>query len=169
MTNPLIQILDRHPEYTRLRDAMVNGEGPAGVFGLGESHKGHIAAALSTGRAVLLVAPNEVAAVKLHDDIACYDIPCAHFPTREIPLSGKGFAARDSIEERRVAVLSALAAGKTMTVQVPENSGFWVYDGNGQVTASSVLWGDTTVTLPEDGTIVFAGDPGARFHLRFQG
>ncbi|MFR1617797.1 MAG: serine hydrolase domain-containing protein, partial [Dysosmobacter welbionis] len=29
------------------------------------------------------------------------------------------------------------AAGKTMTVQVPENSGFWVYDGNGQVTASS--------------------------------
>ena len=40
MTNPLIQILDRHPEYTRLRDAMVNGEGPAGVFGLGESHKG---------------------------------------------------------------------------------------------------------------------------------
>ena len=54
MTNPLIQILDRHPEYTRLRDAMVNGEGPAGVFGLGESHKGHIAAALSTGRAVLL-------------------------------------------------------------------------------------------------------------------
>lgn len=55
------------------------------------------------------------------------------------------------------------------TVQVPENSGFWVYDGNGQVTASSVLWGDTTVTLPEDGTIVFAGDPGARFHLRFQG
>ena len=116
MTNPLIQILDRHPEYTRLRDAMVNGEGPAGVFGLGESHKGHIAAALSTGRAVLLVAPNEVAAVKLHDDIACYDIPCAHFPTREIPLSGNGFAARDSIEERRVAVLSALAAGKTMTV-----------------------------------------------------
>ncbi len=116
MTDPLIKILDRHPEYTRLRDAMVNGEGPAGVFGLGESHKGHIAAALSTGRAVLLVAPNEVAAVKLHDDIACYDIPCAHFPTREIPLSGKGFAARDSIEERRVAVLSALAAGKTMTV-----------------------------------------------------
>ena len=75
MTNPLIKILDRHPEYARLRDAMEKGEGPAGVFGLGESHKGHIAAALSTGRAVLLVVPNEMAAVKLHDDIACYDIP----------------------------------------------------------------------------------------------
>ena len=61
------------------------------------------------------------------------------------------------------------AAGKTMAVQVPEHAGFWVYDAAGQVTASSVLWGDTTVTLPEGGTIVFAGDPGARFHLRFQG
>ena len=61
------------------------------------------------------------------------------------------------------------AAGRSMTVQVPEDAGFWVYDGSGQVTASSVLWGDTSVTLPEDGLIVFAGDPGARFHLRFQG
>ena len=61
------------------------------------------------------------------------------------------------------------AAGKTMTVQVPEGAGFWVYDGSGQVVASSVLWGDTSVTLPEGGLIVFAGDPGARFHLRFQG
>ena len=60
------------------------------------------------------------------------------------------------------------SAGKTMTVQVPENAGFWVYDAAGQVTASSVLWGDTSVTLPEGGLIAFAGDPGARFHLSFQ-
>ena len=59
-------------------------------------------------------------------------------------------------------------AGKTMTVQVPEDGGFWVYDGSGQVTASSVLWDDTRVVLPQDGFVVFAGDPGARFHLRFQ-
>ena len=59
-------------------------------------------------------------------------------------------------------------AGKTMTVQVPEDAGFWVYDGSGQVAASSVLWGDTGVVLPQDGFVVFAGDPGARFHLRFQ-
>ena len=60
------------------------------------------------------------------------------------------------------------AAGKTMTVQVPEDAGFWVYDAAGQVTASSVLWGDTSVTLPEGGAIAFVGDPGARFHLSFQ-
>ena len=59
-------------------------------------------------------------------------------------------------------------AGKTMTVQLPENAGFWVYDGSGQVTASSVLWGDTSAVLPQDGFVVFAGDVGARFHLSFQ-
>lgn len=60
------------------------------------------------------------------------------------------------------------AAGKTMTVTLPEDAGFWVYDAAGQVTASSVLWGDTSAVLPEGGLIVFAGDPGARFHLSFR-
>ena len=59
-------------------------------------------------------------------------------------------------------------AGKSMTVRVPEAAGFWVYDTDGQVTASSVLWGDTRAELPQDGFVVFAGDPGARFHLSFQ-
>lgn len=63
--------------------------------------------------------------------------------------------------------VSDSAAGKTMTVQLPEDAGFWVYDAAGQVTASSVLWNDTSVVLPEDGVLVFAGDPGARFHLSF--
>ena len=59
------------------------------------------------------------------------------------------------------------AAGKAMTVQVPEGAGFWVYDAAGQVTASSVLGDTGAVTLPEGGLVVFAGDAGARFHLRF--
>ena len=63
--------------------------------------------------------------------------------------------------------VSDSAAGKTMTVQLPEDAGFWFYDAAGQVTASSVLWNDTSVVLPEDGVLVFAGDPGARFHLSF--
>ena len=61
------------------------------------------------------------------------------------------------------------AAGKTMTVQVPEGAGFWVYDGSGQVVASSVLWGDTSVTLPEGGLVAFAGDPDDIFQLSYQG
>ena len=56
---------------------------------------------------------------------------------------------------------------KTMAIEVPENAGFWVYDKDLQLVASSVLWGDTTVTLPEDGYVAFMGEPGAQFRLQF--
>ena len=59
------------------------------------------------------------------------------------------------------------AAGKTMTVQVPENAGFWVYDAESKLTASSVLWDDNTAELAAEGLIAFAGDPGAQFQLTF--
>ena len=54
-----------------------------------------------------------------------------------------------------------------MTVQGPEDAGFWVYDASGKVAASSVLGDTGAVTLPEGGMVVFAGEAGARFHLRF--
>lgn len=59
------------------------------------------------------------------------------------------------------------AAGETMAVKLPSDVGFWVYDADGKLTASSVLWGDTTAVLPKGGLVVFAGDAGARFHLHF--
>ncbi|SFP34915.1 CubicO group peptidase, beta-lactamase class C family [Oscillibacter sp. PC13] len=59
------------------------------------------------------------------------------------------------------------AAGKIMTVQLPESGGFWVYNANWQLVASSVLWNDSSIPLPADGYVVFAGHSGARFHLRF--
>ena len=57
------------------------------------------------------------------------------------------------------------AAGKTMTVTVPENGGFCVYNADMTLAASSWIYGDTEVVLPEGGLIVFAGDPGARFTI----
>lgn len=60
------------------------------------------------------------------------------------------------------------ADGKAMTVQMPENAGFWVYDAKGNLIASSVLWDDDSVKLVRKGMIAFAGDPGARFELTFQ-
>ncbi|BAL01729.1 putative hydrolase [Oscillibacter valericigenes Sjm18-20] len=59
------------------------------------------------------------------------------------------------------------AAGKTMTVTFPEDAGFYVFDGSGALTTSSLLWGDTSAKLPEGGLIVFAGNSGARFRLEF--
>lgn len=60
------------------------------------------------------------------------------------------------------------AAGKTMTVQMPKDAGFWVYDAKGRIVASSVLWDDVSAKLSKGGLIAFAGDPGARFELTFQ-
>lgn len=60
------------------------------------------------------------------------------------------------------------AAGKTMTVQMPKDAGFWVYDAKGKLVASSVLWDDASAKLSKGGLIAFAGDPGARFELTFQ-
>ena len=59
------------------------------------------------------------------------------------------------------------AAGMTMSVTLPEEAGFYVYHADGSVAASSVMYGDASVALPEGGYIVFIGDPGARFHLSF--
>ena len=84
--------------------------------------------------------------------------------------TGKGNRARCTIQPNGYARWYSVednAAGKTMTVQLPENAGFWVYDKDWNVTASSVVGGDKSAKLPEGGTVVFAGDPGARFQLSF--
>lgn len=82
--------------------------------------------------------------------------------------AGSGWSYATIQEDGRARWFSVgAAAGKTMTVTLPENAGFYVYDGDGALTASSFLWGDSAAELPEDGAVVFAGDPGAQFHLRF--
>lgn len=60
------------------------------------------------------------------------------------------------------------AAHKTMTVTVPKNGAFYVYDGKGMPAAGSWAWGDTSVVLPVDGYIVFVGDPGAQFTVNMK-
>ena len=47
--------------------------------------------------------------------------------------------------------VGSAAAGKTMTVQVPEHGGFAVYDAAGLPVAASWAWGDTSAVLPEGG------------------
>lgn len=59
------------------------------------------------------------------------------------------------------------AAWTAMSVQVEGEGGFCVYNPEGYLTASSVLWGDTRAPLEEGGLVVFAGDAGSRFHLSF--
>ena len=44
--HPLIKILNKHPEYTRLVDALKKGEGSAAVFGLCEAVRGPLGGGL---------------------------------------------------------------------------------------------------------------------------
>ena len=59
------------------------------------------------------------------------------------------------------------AAGKTMNVSIQGDGSFTVYDAQGALAASSLL-GQTAVTLPEGGWIVFAGDAGTQFSITME-
>lgn len=60
------------------------------------------------------------------------------------------------------------AAGKTMTVRMPEHGAFAVYDANGLCVNYTVVSGSNQVKLPENGTIVFAGEELARFEIQLK-
>ena len=82
-----------------------------------------------------------------------------------------GERARCTIQasgEARWYVVGEDAAGKTMTVTLPEDGGFYVYDSTLQLVAASHTYGDTQAVLPEDGVVVFAGDVGAQFSITME-
>ncbi len=55
--------------------------------------------------------------------------------------------------------------GKTMSIQGSESTGFVVFNAAGQTVNQSAVTGDTQVTLPGGGAIVFCGDAGDRINL----
>lgn len=56
---------------------------------------------------------------------------------------------------------------KKIKVTLPENSSFSVYDANGICLIDSYVNGQNTVTLPQNGYIVFAGDVNAHFAVSY--
>ncbi|WP_342555985.1 serine hydrolase domain-containing protein [Paenibacillus sp. FSL R7-0652] len=57
------------------------------------------------------------------------------------------------------------AGGKEMNVNVPSNASFVVYDQYGVSLNHSLVSGQTTMILPEKGSIVFAGEAGSTFEI----
>lgn len=57
------------------------------------------------------------------------------------------------------------AGGKEMNVNVPSNASFVVYDQSGVSLNHSLVSGQTTMILPEKGSIVFAGEAGSTFEI----
>lgn len=59
----------------------------------------------------------------------------------------------------------AAAQGKVMTVQMPSNGAFAVYDQTGICINHTVVSGKNQVVLPENGSIVVAGEVGSKFEI----
>lgn len=60
------------------------------------------------------------------------------------------------------------AVGKKMTVAMPEQGAFAVYDENGTCVNYTVISGSNEVVLPENGIIVFAGNAGSSFNISLE-
>jgi len=61
--------------------------------------------------------------------------------------------------------VSKAVVGKKMTVVMPEQGAFAVYDGKGTCVNYSLISGNNEVFLPENGTVVFAGKAGSSFNI----
>ena len=118
--HPLIEFLGQHPEYRRLREALIKNEGAAAVFGLGEAHRAHMAAALfaDTGKTVLLITANEASAARIREEAAAYIPDAIHLPARDMPLAGRGFTASAGLAARRIKALSGLLSGENALITV---------------------------------------------------
>ncbi|MGG6310193.1 serine hydrolase domain-containing protein [Paenibacillus macerans] len=68
-------------------------------------------------------------------------------------------------EQARWFSVPAKAAGKTLTVDLPAKTSFAVYDASGACVNFSAAGGGNQVKLPENGKVVFIGDPGATFRI----
>jgi CubicO group peptidase (beta-lactamase class C family) len=63
--------------------------------------------------------------------------------------------------------ISAKSEGKNIKITLPKKASVAVYDENGTCTYSSMIADNTTTTLPEGAYIVFVGDAGAKFTVKY--
>ena len=103
----ILNVLHGSGEYTRLVSSLQNAEGPLSVFGLGEAHRVHAAAALyyDTGKPVLFVAPTGIAAVKCREELLHYIPDALLFPARELPLAVRHYTESPSVTSQRLACM----------------------------------------------------------------
>ncbi|MDC2865106.1 serine hydrolase domain-containing protein [Bacillus sp. BP-3] len=73
----------------------------------------------------------------------------------KVTLSANGHAKWFTIPQ--------VAAGKTMTVELPSKSSFAVYDEKGVCVNFTIVSNNNKVKLPKNGTVVFTGAPNSEF------
>lgn len=75
-------------------------------------------------------------------------------------INGDGYANWYKIDDE--------SAGKEITVDIPEDASFAVYDSNWTLVNYSLITGSKNVKLPKDGTIVFLGNPYGSFNVEYK-
>ncbi|MCB2294659.1 beta-lactamase family protein [Clostridium algoriphilum] len=85
------------------------------------------------------------------------------FPTKnkfKCTIKKDGYASWYKIDKE--------SADKEITVDIPKNAAFVVYDSNGALVNDSLITGIKKVTLPKNGTIVFLGNVQAKFTIQYK-
>ncbi len=112
------RLLEQHPLYRQLSQAITAGKTPVTISGMAECHKSHFSAALASSlkRPLLLIAHDEPTALRMARDMAVLSsVPVLNFPSRDFVLLGMDGASAE-YEHQRLKVLSTLMAGQPCIV-----------------------------------------------------
>ena len=108
------RLLEQHPVFRQLTQAIHEGRTPVTMSGLAESHKSHFSAALAASleRPVLVIAHDEATALRMARDMAVLSgVPVFNYPSRDFVLLGMDGASAE-YEHQRLKVLSTLLEGQ---------------------------------------------------------
>ena len=112
------RLLEQHPIFCQLTDAIKIGRTPVTMSGMAECHKSHFSAALADclERQVLLIAQDEATALRMAKDMAVLSsVPVLNYPSRDFVLLGMDGASAE-YEHQRLKVLSTLLDGQPCIV-----------------------------------------------------
>jgi len=107
------KLLEQHPLYRQLMQAIESGRTPLSISGMAECHKSHFSASLaeSLQRPLLLIAHDEATALRMARDMEVLgDLPVYNYPSRDFVLLGMDGASAE-YEHQRLKVLSILLEG----------------------------------------------------------
>ncbi len=116
----LLNAVASDPAYRQLQSALQNGDGTVAVFGLPESHRPAVNAALNADRTIVWVVPTPAEAMRLYELQRAYRPDTGLFLPRELPLT-RLEAVSSERRAQRLSVLSRLALGvSSLIVTCPE-------------------------------------------------
>lgn len=111
--NVFEEILRGAPFYRDLEKTLLGGYSPVGVTGVSGVHKAHTALCLSAEKPVLMICPDEAAAVRAAQDINTLagETAACLFPEKEYVFTAMEGVSRE-YEHKRIEALSLISSGK---------------------------------------------------------